>query len=316
METGIFAYLDILGFSSAVRLQEGVSALSLLEQINLVLQEKYVDGKLREKRNGKHTDPLVEKLNSNIEITAFKYFFCVSDSIFIFGTDVNLFVCQLANFVRACYSMGQMPEEPIVLLRGGISYGNVQLITLKRGIEGKLQNNWSIFGQPVVNAVEYEKKFGLKGPRLILDSEVYSKLNSEIRETYISKLKLNHNLTNEKVYYEILWPAFEFIKENLGIINEVGQMRELLTLAYKNFQNYLSAPNIVEHYNSLLELILRSAQQFFSINGHEKEFKNYIEEITKNVKPDLEVFNEIYWSLDFRNYLYKIYNERVLNQNS
>ena len=58
----------------------------------------------------------------------------------------------------------------------------------------------------------------------------------------------------KKYITNILWPAFEFIKENFGIINEVEQIHELLTFAYKNFQKYLSDPNIVEHYNSLIEL--------------------------------------------------------------
>ena len=195
MYTGVFAYIDVLGFSNAVR-KKVSDALSILAQIDTVLQIKYVDGVIRKERKSTNCiDPIVDKLNSNNEITAFDYFYCISDSIFFAGKDVNQFIHQLANFVLACYTWSVTSKLPMMLFRGGISYGNLRFVELICGSQNKVKPNTSICGEPVVNAVEYEKKFCLKGPLLILDSDVYEKLDADIRRNYISKLNLDINIT-------------------------------------------------------------------------------------------------------------------------
>ena len=50
MYTGVFAYIDVLGFSNAVR-KEVSDAVSILAQIDTVLQIKYGDGVMRKEGN-------------------------------------------------------------------------------------------------------------------------------------------------------------------------------------------------------------------------------------------------------------------------
>ena len=319
MYTGVFAYIDVLGFSNAVRKKES-DALSILAQIDTVLQIKYVDGVIRKERKSTNCiDPIVDKLNSNNEITAFDYFYCISDSIFFAGKDVNQFIHQLANFVLACYTWSVTSKLPMMLFRGGISYGNLRFVELICGSQNKVKPNTSICGEPVVNAVEYEKKFCLKGPLLILDSDVYEKLDADIRRNYISKLNLDINITEGKEYYEILWPAFIFIPENFGKVNEIENMNELLSIAYSHYATYKSNSTIMEHYNSLIDLILRSARHIFLQYKRLTEFESYITKVTDELNTEQKICykylpEKFYRDEAFRQYLKEIYDNIVLNK--
>lgn len=323
MYTGVFAYIDVLGFSNAVR-KEVSDAVSIIAQIDTVLQIKYGDGVMRKERKSANcsSDPIVDRLALNNEITAFDYFYCISDSIFLVGKDVNQFIKQLANFVLACYTWSVTPEpglQQILLLRGGISYGELRFMELICGSQNKVKSNTSVCGKPVVNAVEYEKKFGLKGPRLILDSDVYEKLDADIRRNYISKLNLDIKITEGKEYYEILWPAFNFIPENFGKVNEIKNMDELLSIAYSQYATYKSNSTIMEHYNSLIELILRSARHIFLQYKRLTEFESHITEVTDKLDTKKKIRYkylpvEFYGDVEFRQYLKKIYENIVPNK--
>lgn len=320
MYTGVFAYIDVLGFSNAVR-KEVSDAVSIIAQIDTVLQIKYGDGVMRKERESTNCiiEPIVDKLNSNNEITAFDYFYCISDSIFFAGKDVNQFIHQLANFVLACYTWSVTSKLPMMLFRGGISYGNLRFVELICGSQNKVKPNTSVCGEPVVNAVEYEKKFGLKGPRLILDSDVYEKLDADIRRNYISKLNLDINITEGKEYYEILWPAFNFIPENFGKVNEIKNMDELLSIAYSQYATYKSNSTIMEHYNSLIELILRSARHIFLQYKRLTEFESHITEVTNKLDTKKKIRYKylpakFYGDVEFRQYLKKIYENIVPNK--
>lgn len=309
MYTGVFAYIDVLGFSNAVR-KEVSDAVSIIAQIDTVLQIKYGDGVMRKERKSANcsSDPIVDRLTFNNEITAFDYFYCISDSIFLVGKDVNQFIKQLANFVLACYTWSVTPEpglQQILLLRGGISYGELRFMELICGSQNKVKSNTSVCGKPVVNAVEYEKKFGLKGPRLILDSDVYEKLDADIRRNYISKLNLDIKITEGKEYYEILWPAFNFIPENFGKVNEIKNTDELLSIAYSQYATYKSNSTIMEHYNSLIELILRSARHIFLQYKRLTEFESHITEVTDKLDTKKKIRYkylpaEFYGDVEFR----------------
>lgn len=319
MYTGVFAYIDVLGFSNAVR-KKVSDALSILAQIDTVLQIKYVDGVIRKERKSTNCiDPIVDKLNSNNEITAFDYFYCISDSIFFAGKDVNQFIHQLANFVLACYTWSLTSKLPMMLFRGGISYGNLRFVELICGSQNKVKPNTSICGEPVVNAVEDEKKFCLKGPRLILDSDVYEKLDADIRRNYISKLNLDINITEGKEYYEILWPAFIFIPKNFGKVNEIENMNELLSIAYSHYATYKSNSTIMGHYNSLIDLILRSARHIFLQYKRLTEFESYITKVTDELNTEQKICykylpEKFYRDEAFRQYLKEIYDNIVLNK--
>ncbi len=323
MYTGAFAYIDVLGFSNAVR-KEVSDAVSIIAQIHTVLQIKYGDGVMRKERKSANcsSDPIVDRLALNNEITALDYFYCISDSIFLVGKDVNQFIKQLANFVLACYTWSVTPEpglQQILLLRGGISYGELRFMELICGSQNKVKSNTSVCGKPVVNAVEYEKKFGLKGPRLILDSDVYEKLDADIRRNYISKLNLDIKITEGKEYYEILWPAFNFIPENFGKVNEIENMDELLSIAYSHYATYKSNSTIMEHYNSLIDLILRSAHHIFLQYKRLTEFESHIREVTGRLDTKKKIryksiSKKFYRDEAFRQYLKKIYENIVPNK--
>ena len=323
MYTGVFAYIDVLGFSNAVR-KEVSDAVSILAQIDTVLQIKYGDGVMRKERESTNCiiDPIVNKLTFNNEITAFDYFYCISDSMFLVGKDVNQFIKQLANFVLACYTWSVTPEpgvQQMLLFRGGISYGDLRFVELICGSQNKVKPNTSVCGEPVVNAVEYEKKFGLKGPRLILDSDVYEKLDADIRRNYILKLNLDINITEGKEYYEILWPAFNFIPENFGKVNEKENMDELLSIAYSHYATYKSNSTIMEHYNSLIDLTLRSARHIFLQYKRLTEFESYITKVTDELNTEQKIRYKylpakFYSDEAFRQYLKEIYDNIVLNK--
>ena len=323
MYTGVFAYIDVLGFSNAVR-KEVSDAVSILAQIDTVLQIKYGDGVMRKERESTNCiiDPIVNKLTFNNEITAFDYFYCISDSMFLVGKDVNQFIKQLANFVLACYTWSVTPEpgvQQMLLFRGGISYGDLRFVELICGSQNKVKPNTSVCGEPVVNAVEYEKKFGLKGPRLILDSDVYEKLDADIRRNYISKLNLDINITEGKEYYEILWPAFIFIPKNFGKVNEIENMNELLSIAYSHYATYKSNSTIMGHYNSLIDLILRSARHIFLQYKRLTEFESYITKVTDELNTEQKICykylpEKFYRDEAFRQYLKEIYDNIVLNK--
>lgn len=323
MCTGVFAYIDVLGFSNAVQ-KEVSDAVSILAQIDTVLQIKYGDGVMRKERKSANysIDPIVDRLTFNNGITAFDYFYCISDSIFLVGKDVNQFIKQLANFVLACYTWSVTPKpglQQMLLFRGGISYGELRFMELICGSQNKVKSNTSVCGKPVVNAVEYEKKFGLKGPRLILDSDVYEKLDADIRRKYISKLNLDINITEGKEYYEILWPAFNFIPENFGKVNEIENMDELLSIAYSHYATYKSNSTIMEHYNSLIDLILRSARHIFLQYKRLTEFESYITKVTDELNTEQKIRykylpEKFYSDEAFRQYLKEIYDNIVLNK--
>lgn len=323
MYTGVFAYIDVLGFSNAVR-KEVSDAVSILAQIDTVLQIKYGDGVMRKERESTNCiiDPIVNKLTFNNEITAFDYFYCISDSMFLVGKDVNQFIKQLANFVLACYTWSVTPEpgvQQMLLFRGGISYGDLRFVELICGSQNKVKPNTSVCGEPVVNAVEYEKKFDLKGPRLILDSDVYEKLDADIRRNYISKLNLDISITEGKEYYEILWPAFNFIPENFGKINEIENMDELLSIAYSHYATYKSNSTIMEHYNSLIDLTLRSARHIFLQYKRLTEFESYITKVTDELNTEQKIRykylpEKFYSDEAFRQYLKEIYDNIVLKK--
>lgn len=207
----------------------------------------------------------------------------------------------------------------MMLFRGGISYGNLRFVELICGSQNKVKPNTSVCGEPVVNAVEYEKKFGLKGPRLILDSDVYEKLDADIRRNYISKLNLDINITEGKEYYEILWPAFNFIPENFGKVNEIENMDELLSIAYSHYATYKSNSTIMEHYNSLIDLILRSARHIFLQYKRLTEFESYITKVTDELNTEQKICykylpEKFYGDVEFRQYLKKIYENIVPNK--
>lgn len=339
MEKKGFAFLDMLGFSNRVLSGNTEYAYNMLNQVYTVLEMKDMNGKFRKYRKSQkiYQDELIDKVNSQIEITSFSYLQCVSDSILIASDEPDLMVQQIANIVRMCFTLNlsnNIGTLPLVMLRGGISYGEVNIINAKSSLESKAIETPNTFGKAIVNAVKLEKYFGLKGPRVILDELIYEELSEQTKQKYVSLLRIDESIALGKKYYEILWPAFEFnvfnISSNLkynDINGEITNLGKLLSKAYIFFDEYENSPE-KEHYNSLISLIFRSAKQIFYNLGGIQIFEEYVKKIT-NTEYNKEgryisqkiidtcknpnYIHEMDWNDEFRNYLSKIYNHRIKN---
>ena len=338
MKEQAFAFLDLLGFSNQVTSNRAKYAYNMLNQIYVVLDMKEMNEAMRSQRkvDKLYEDYEINKLNEQIEITSFSYLQCVSDSIFIAGYEIDKMINQIANLVRECYELNWANKKenlPLVLLRGGISYGEVEIINSKSYLNEKSVKIPNIFGSAVVNAVSYEKKFGIKGPRIVLDDGIYNKLKNETKRYYVTSLKIDERKSNGKQFYEILWPAFKYSIENINkdIINknndgEIKKLGNLLSKAYLFFEEYKDS-NYHEHYDELISIILYSTKNLFYKTKGNKIFDEYIEKITNNndnIKgkqiwssfsnlDNPNHINELNWNDDFRDYIKEIYDHRIIN---
>lgn len=326
-----FAFLDILGFSDSILSKNYEHTYNMLNQVYVVLDMKDMNGKMRINRKSLQNN-IIEKLNSRIEITSFSYIQCISDSILIASDQPDLMVQQIANLVKMCFTLNwgnKRDSLPLVLLRCGISYGEVSITMAKSSLGNKSNETPNIFGEAVVNAVNIEKSFGLKGPRIILDEPIYKELNEETKRNYISLLKIDESITSGRKYYEVLWPAFEFVEDNIkddikynNLNGEINKLGHLLSKAYVFFEEYQNSP-AKEHYNSLVSLIFRSTRQIFHNLGGIQIFEEYVKKITDRKSmnyvskyfdnPFLDLICPNDWNNEFRNYLNEIYNQRIKN---
>lgn len=96
-------------------------------------------------------------------------------------------------------------------------------------------------------------------------------------------------------------------------------MDELLSIAYSQYATYKSNSTIMEHYNSLIELILRSARHIFLQYKRITEFESHITEVTDKLDTKKKIRYkylpaEFYGDVEFRQYLKKIYENIVPNK--
>lgn len=276
---GVFAFLDLLGFSEYVR-TDLVGAALLLESQRTTLNTRLDDANVYQ-RNG---TPL-SALAADHLVTSFDHFLPFSDSIFIASATPDQFVRQLATFLASAFTFTghtfSFPADPAhpervgirrfgatgaseeqenwypALWRGGLSFGRVELLGTHALADGERIEVPMLVGAPVVEAVRLEKNSG-KGPRLFCAPTFKEHLTDANVLPYFVPVA-------EKACDEFLWPAFLFHDHDKPLL-ELHQTQELLSPAI-NLWNAKRATNVVDHYFEFVRLIARSAIKWAECHG-------------------------------------------------
>lgn len=299
----IVAYIDLLGTKR--RMEESAEdALRPIYSYNNILIGNVCEEISHTTESYEKPFQELAKINS---INSFDYFLPFSDSIFIASYDCNSFIKQLGNYIFKLYYITRdlynnpidtsKPEKVLMhtfsfnqdgtseikentcnyypaLFRGGLSFEDISPIELL-GIVNKQPTRIPILtGKSVCNAVKLEGK--VKGPRLVLDKNVYDQLDNDTRD-YCRTTPEYQDL------YEILWPAFNYIKHSKPQHDklEIDEIRKML----KPTNNLWKAYNHMDcsiHYFNLIELIIASTIQFFDKKCQLKELAK--DEVSKWLK--------------------------------
>jgi len=279
----IVAYIDLLAFSNHIR-ENTNDALMAMNNYNTILSTKIRDELLNPVSSYPNELYELAKMHS---IDSFDFFLPFSDSIFLMSSDCNSFIIQLGSFVLQSFTLTSHfyknpidlsnPEKGYInnytikegevvvdqgecnyypaLFRGGLAFGEAFPIEISSVVNKQPARTKVITGQAVVDAVKLETC--VKGPRLILDQNVYNQLNNDAKD-YCRLIPEKPNL------YEILWPAMEYVrqKDQWLCAQEIGKMHDLIQPAYNLWKAYNHTPYSA-HYFNFVELIIASTIQFF-----------------------------------------------------
>jgi hypothetical protein len=281
----IVAYLDILGFGNHTytNVEE---ALELLSDYQEIIRQKIIDKKSHPLSD--YPEELQELAKQNM-VDSFEYFLPFSDSLFIQSSSPNDFVKQISHFLLACfqlkanaYSYPEDPSDPSkitkkqigkkngkyikkdkpyhwypLIFRGGISYGETYIFDINAIVDSNLTKIKNIAGPALVKAVKELEPLG-KGPRLFCDSDFVNQLDPETKK-YCKKLPDKH--------YEILWPAFHYIKANNE--SEINKICELIRPVANLWKAYNHLPFGI-HFWEFLRLVVEASIRYFEIQGNSK----------------------------------------------
>ena len=228
MEVLIVAFLDLLGFSALLQANMEV-ALDNMNSFNNILKTRFIDNKchpIEEYENNYPGDDNFHNFVKKSSITAFNQMISFSDSLVLGGTDCNLFILQLANFVATAYINYSEPfRKPFtdistvetrrsatgnrngsiryhkafpLLFRGGISVGENVGFFNEYHIHNNVfeQTSLNVMGLTYLNAVKLEGAG--KGPRLFCDKSVVENVNDDVK-------KMIREVNKENGIYEIIW---------------------------------------------------------------------------------------------------------------
>ncbi|MBO7143662.1 MAG: hypothetical protein J6W13_02425 [Salinivirgaceae bacterium] len=256
----IVAYIDLLGTKERVKNNPIKKAVEPIESYIKVLDTKIVEEK---NHPVKYYEKELQELAKQRSIDSFDYFLPFSDSIFLMSKDCNSFIKQLGSFVMNSFSITTNPADAAnigrypALFRGGVAYEDARPINLIRIVKNKPSIVEALTGRAVVQAVEFEEEKGVKGPRLFFDKTVYDQLDDDTRD-YCRITPEKHDL------YEILWPAFNYIKHSEPQHDklEIDEIRKMLKPSYNLWKVYNNTDCSIHYYN-LIELIIASTIQFF-----------------------------------------------------
>ncbi|HBD93583.1 MAG TPA: hypothetical protein DC057_05380 [Spirochaetia bacterium] len=307
------AFLDILGFSNYVN-EDLNGALKLLKsynnQINFLFNEDLIS-----------YDDTIKEIAERSHISSFDYFIPFSDSIFIVSSSPDLMVSQISNFLISCfkytsseyaYSSSKDPRKVEVteiginidgtvrnekkienwyplLFRVGSSFGEVipfQISSIDNKKNIKINN---FAGKSVINAVKLESN-PEKGPRFFIDNDLYKKLNTDTKN-YI--IKISDNL------FEVLWPSFSYIEENIGHEGErfeiemINHFDEIFISSFNLWKYFLNNERLYSHYYNFMKLIILSTLNYSKKFNKLDLAKEYINRILDNNKIKLDIIDLI-----------------------
>ena len=277
------AYLDLLGFSTAV-LRNEEEALSMLNSYNSILHFGMVESELHPS-SGYPSE--LQKLAKRHSTESFKDFLPFSDSIFITSDDCSDFLMQLGVFLYNSFHLTahfyanpdnkQDPIEtcsigyrddgkgsvtvvetpcriPPALFRGGVAFGDVNSFKPAALIDGRRTEGYILVGGAVVKAVGMEKT--MKGPRIVFGQDVFEQLNEEVR-------LYTRSLPEDSNFFELLWPGMPYILDN-PMENEFSHFCDMFTPVYNLWSYYKSDKVVSVQYERFIELVVASALRLYS----------------------------------------------------
>ena len=238
-------------------------------------------------------DERLKRLAERNASDSFNYFLPMSDSIFILSEEPDRVVGQLSRFLSKSFlfgghSMADFPNPLLqltreleidesgtvkinncwetqypVLFRGGIYYGEVEVVQTPAISNGQNTCIHNVIGPSVVQAVSLEQS-GLSGPRILCDHEFVRRLQWPA-VNYIRK---------EGDVWELLWPTFNYLEgENEEV--ESYELDDLFNPALALWRHYYKKmPE--KHYRAFLELIVRSHLAFAESASDPELVKKYL----------------------------------------
>ena len=282
-------YLDLLGFRDHVG-EDYEAATDLLSNFHDVLETR---------RRNERLQPLsslsegpVKRLAERHASDSFNYFIPMSDSVFILSEDPDRVAAQLSTFllesflfVAHAYDSSNVIQQPVTdmhitelgtverhscqenwyppLFRGGIAYGEVEVVQTPAIFNGKQACIHNVIGPSVVQAVSLEQS-GLSGPRILCDHEFVRHLQRPARN-YIRR---------EGNAWELLWPGFNYFEDDDDEL-ESYKLKKLFDPAFYLWQ-YFSGKPPERHYQAFLELTVRSHLAFAESASDPELVKKYL----------------------------------------
>ena len=310
----IVAFLDLLGFSALLRMDTEV-ALDNMNAFNNVIKTRFIDNKCHPIAEYKKQYPNDAELHNSVEkssVTAFSHMISYSDSLILGGTDYDLFIMQLANFVATTYINYSEPfrdsfsdintvlnyktaERGIdgnllhhkaspVLFRGGISVGeSVGFFEEYHIKDNELKrSSLNVTGVTYLNAVKLES-FG-RGPRLFCDKSVVDVVNEKTK-------KLIKVVDKEKGIYEIVWTiegceaTGNSSNKWENVVNRIND--KMLPAAVNLYKYYRDDHHLELQYKELLKLVCEGIVKYATDECDRAE--EAINLINKKLKDELLV---------------------------
>lgn len=285
-------YLDLLGFKSFLK-EDSEAALDMLRDFHEVLKER--QQRVRLQPPSEIAEGQLKSLAEQNVSDSFKYLLPMSDSVFILSEEPDKAVAQLSTFLAAIFLFRgyvySMPDssnvlsqrvaniyvdeyEKIkrnycwenwypVLFRGGISYGDVEVVQIPAIYNGGEITIPNVVGQGVAQAVNLEQR-GLPGPRILCDREFVDQLRGPATK-YLRK---------EGDAWELLWPAFKYFEGD----DERDRSYKLSDLFYPALAlwRHYSGRMPEKHYRAFLELVVRSHLAFAQYTSDSELANEYL----------------------------------------
>lgn len=270
----IVAFLDLLGFSALLETDVEV-ALDNMNSFNNALRTKVIDNK---NHPISEYDSEIQAFAEKSSVTSFEQMISFSDSLILGGSNVDLFVSQLANFVASAYityakpfrekfaDIKQVTTDQIVtatgngsfrkhrafpvLFRGGISSGdNVGFFDEYHIKDSSMEfKSRNVTGLTYLNAVRLEHSG--KGPRLFCDQSVVDTLSSK---------KMIKEVDKERGIFEIVWSiegCETLVCSSNKWDNVIRSITETMLPPAVNLYLYYRMNNsLKEQYGELLKLV-------------------------------------------------------------
>ena len=285
----IVGFLDLLGFSALLQTDIEI-ALDNMNSFNNLIKTSFIDNKCHPMSEYEKSYPNDMNFLNFVErksVTAFEQMISFSDSLVLGGTDCDLFIMQLANFVSTAYIVYSEPfRKPFndintvlnhkvadahtdgriryhkafpLLFRGGISVGeNISFFDEYHIRDSKLRrSSLNVVGLPYLNAVRLESVG--KGPRLFCDKSVVDAVNEKTR-------RILKEVDEEKGIYEIVW-TIEGCEATgcstdkwKNVVDRINT--KMLPSAINLYQHYRKNEYLEAQYKELLKLVCQGIVKY------------------------------------------------------